>query len=100
MRSFATSFVPSIARGLNLRGAFTVLFTVCFAFAMFLSGCGGGNTTGNTQPLTQTINFTQPTSPVTNGSTITLSATATSGLVVSFSVDPTSTGSGTIRAAR
>jgi hypothetical protein len=46
---------------------------------------------------TQTISFTQPTSPVTyGGSPITLSATATSGQTVAFSVDPTSTGTGTI----
>ncbi|MGD1108379.1 MAG: MBG domain-containing protein, partial [Terracidiphilus sp.] len=46
---------------------------------------------------TQTISFTQPTSPVIyGGSPITLSATATSGQTVAFSVDPTSTGTGTI----
>jgi hypothetical protein len=46
---------------------------------------------------TQAISFTQPTSPMTYGaSPITLSATATSGQTVAFSVDPTSTGTGTI----
>jgi len=46
---------------------------------------------------TQTISFTQPTSPVTYGvSPITLSATATSGLTVTFSIDSSSTGTGTI----
>jgi hypothetical protein len=45
----------------------------------------------------QTITFTQPTSPVTYGvSPITLSATSTSGLAVAFSLDPTSTGTGSI----
>ena len=45
----------------------------------------------------QTITFTQPTTPVTYGAApIALSATATSGLAITFSVDPTSTGAGTI----
>jgi hypothetical protein len=46
---------------------------------------------------TQTITFSQPISPVTYGvSPIALTGTATSGLTVTFSVDPTSTGAGTI----
>jgi hypothetical protein len=107
MRSFAT-FVSSIARGLCLRGAFTtftVVFTVYFAFAMstfvpFLAGCGGGGSTGGgAQQSTQTITFTQPTSPVpyASGLTIILSATGGgSGNPVIFTVDSTSTGKGTV----
>jgi hypothetical protein len=58
--------------------------------------------TGSLQSFTvgkaaQTITFGQPTSPVIYGITpIALSATASSGLPVTFSVDPTSTGTGTI----
>ncbi len=47
--------------------------------------------------VAQTITFAAPASPVTYGvSPITLSATTTAGLTVAFSVDPTSTGIGTI----
>ncbi len=58
--------------------------------------------TGNPQSFTvgkatQTISFTQPTSPVTYPvAAISLSATSTSGLTVAFTIDPTSTGIGTI----
>ncbi len=46
---------------------------------------------------TETITFTQPTTPVTYGvSPITLSATSTSGLTVMFTIDAASTGTGSI----
>ena len=103
MRSFAT-FVSSIARGLCLRGAFTsnltIVFTVYFAFAMSLAGCGGGGSVGGgVQQSTQTITFTQPTSPITYTSGLTVSLSATgggSGNPVVFTVDATSTGKGTV----
>jgi hypothetical protein len=46
----------------------------------------------------QSINFAAPTSPITYvpNQTVTLSATASSGLAVTFTIDPSSTGSGTI----
>jgi hypothetical protein len=48
-------------------------------------------------PAPQTISFTQPTSPVTYGvSPITLVATSTSGLTVMFTIDGTSTATGSI----
>jgi hypothetical protein len=53
--------------------------------------------TVNATPAAQTITFTQPISPVTYGvSPITLSATASSGLTVAFTIDASSTASGTI----
>ena len=61
-----------------------------------------GVSTGNPQSFTvskaaQSITFNQPISPVTYGvSPITLSATATSGQTVAFSVDPSSTATATI----
>ena len=102
MRSFANAVV-SIARGLCLRGVFasifTITFTVYFAFAMSLSGCGGGSTGGGVQESTQTITFAQPISPVVyaSGLTITLSATGGgSGNPIIFTVDASSTGKGTV----
>ena len=106
MRSFAT-FAMSIARGLCLRDAFTANhYAIGFAgyFAVFMSayiaGCGGpsGSTGGGPQQNPQTISFTQPTSPIaySSGLTITLNATATSGLTVTFSVDSASTGKATV----
>ena len=45
----------------------------------------------------QTINFTAPTSPVTFGvAPVTLSATSTSGLTVTFTIDASSSGTGSI----
>jgi Bacterial pre-peptidase C-terminal domain len=44
----------------------------------------------------QAITFQQPLSPVTYEETLPLSATATSGLTVTFTLDPSSTGKGTI----
>jgi hypothetical protein len=99
MRSFAT-FVSSIERGLNLRDASIFLFTVYFACVMSLAGCGsGGSTTGKTLLSAQIITFTQPTSPITYTSGLTVSLSATgggSGNAVIFTVDTTSTGKGTV----
>jgi hypothetical protein len=53
--------------------------------------------TVNATPASQTITFTQPTSPVTYGvSPIALSATASSGLTVAFTTDASSTATGTV----
>jgi hypothetical protein len=66
---------------------------------------GNGNYTAATQlqrtiivnKAAQTINFTAPISPVTFGvAPVTLSATSTSGLTVTFTIDGSSTGTGTI----
>lgn len=79
MRSFATLFVSSIARGLkNLRGASIVLLTVCFAL---LAGCGG-STGGGVQPIQKTTPvITWPTpSAITYGTALSstqLNATTT-----------------------
>jgi len=107
MRSFAASSVSSIARGLCSRGASTLnlkkvtAFITIYAFLVIsMTGCGGGggSTGGSVQKGTQTIAFTQPTSPITyvSGLTVSLSATASSGLPVDLTVDSTSTGKGTI----
>ncbi len=56
-----------------------------------------GPTSVTATTLAQMITFTPPTSPVTFGvSPITLSATSTSGLAVVFTIDPSSTATGTI----
>jgi hypothetical protein len=85
------------------------IFTAVAALALLAAGCnhpssgggggGGGSVGGGVQQSTQTITFTQPTSPVTyaSGLTITLSATGGgSGNPVVFTVDATSTGKGTV----
>ena len=76
MRSFATLFVSSIARGLkNLRGAstsnFTIVFTVYFAAFTLLAGCGG-STGGGVQPIQKTTPvITWPTpSAITYGAAL------------------------------
>ena len=52
----------------------------------------------STSKISQTINFTPLTSPVTysSGLTVPLTATASSGLPVTLSLDPSTTGSGSI----
>lgn len=50
------------------------------SLALFAAGCGGGNSIGHT---TQTITFDNPGTQ-TVGAPLTLSATANSGLAVSF----------------
>src|SRR5207247_7443519 len=49
-------------------------------------------------PASQSISFTAPGSPITFAAneTVTLNATASSGAPVTFSIDPSSTGSGSI----
>jgi hypothetical protein len=103
MRSFAT-FVSSTARGLYLRYASTfkiaTIAVVIATFAIFLSGCNGSSTGGGGQTQsTQTITFTQPTSPVVYAPELTIALSATgggSGNPVVFTVDSTSTGKGTV----
>lgn len=86
---------PSIACGQCQRVAFTS------AIALVLMGCasGGGGSAGGVQQSTQTITFTQPTSPVTYTPTLSIALSATgggSGNPVTFSIDSSSTSKGTI----
>jgi FtsP/CotA-like multicopper oxidase with cupredoxin domain len=57
------------------------------AIVAWQAGCGGGASTGGTSLTAQTIAFTAPTNQVTYGAAaVTLGATASSGLPVTYSV--------------
>jgi hypothetical protein len=117
---YGSSFTPAYSysgNGTPTESTASSTLTVCSVSSGLVSFVGVGTctltpsatattdysaATGSLQSFTvgqaaQTISFTQPASPVTYGvSPIALSGTATSGQTVAFSVDPTSTGTGTI----
>jgi blue copper oxidase len=85
----------------------SISLSLLLALLFCLAGCTGSTSSSGTSLTAQTISFTAPTSPVTFGTApIALSATATSGLAVTFTVNSgpgtvsgstlTLTGSGTI----
>ncbi len=94
----STTGVCTVSSGVvSFVGVGTCTLTASATATTDYAAATGGAQSFTVGQATQTITFTQPASPVTYGvSPITLSATATSGLTVAFSIDPASTGAGTI----